>query len=129
MSPRGHLKISLVVTAVWALFWLLGWPDYYQQYSKRFMVIFVFALLPLFWIITFMILRSIRSRRIHKSIVLSFYFTVPFCVYDYLYCGIYLGNGLKFIIPYWYLSIYYIIPWLMVPFTAIWLEWKGKQVR
>jgi hypothetical protein len=122
MSPRSHIRISLIVTAVWVLFWLLGWPDYYQQYSTRWMVIFVIALIPLFWILIFRMLRSIKSKRIYKSIILSIYFTVPFFIYDYIYCGMYLGNGMKFLTKYWYLTIYYVIPWIMVPLTAVWME-------
>jgi hypothetical protein len=127
MNPRSHLQISLAVTAVWALFWLLGWPDYYQQYSTRFMVILDIALLPLFWILVFRMLRSIRSGRIRKSVILSAYFTVPFFVYDYMYCGIYLGNGLGFLSKYWYLTVYYMIPWIMVPLTAVWIDSRAKR--
>jgi hypothetical protein len=81
MNLRSHIKISFIVTAVWGLFWLLGWPDYYQQYSTRLMVIFVVILAPLFWILVIRMLRSINSGRIYKSIILSTYFTVPFFVY------------------------------------------------
>ena len=122
MNPRSHIRLGIIVTAVWALFWLLGWPDYYQQYSTRWMVIFVVILAPLFWILVIRMLRSIKSGRIYKSIILSTYFTVPFFVYDYVYCGFYLGNGMGFLHKYWYLTIYYIIPWIMVPLTAVWME-------
>jgi hypothetical protein len=33
MSTRSHLNYLVQATIVWAAFWLLGWPDYYQQYS------------------------------------------------------------------------------------------------
>lgn len=127
MSPRSHIRLAIFVTAVWILFWLLGWPDYYQQYSTRLMVIFVIVLAPLFWILVFRMLRSIRSGRIRKSVVLSAYFTVPFFVYDYIYCGIYLGNGLGFLPKYWYLTVYYLIPWIMVPLTAVWIGSRAKD--
>jgi hypothetical protein len=129
MSLRSHIRLGIVVTAVWALFWLLGWPDYYQQYSTRPMVIFVVILALLFWVLVIRMLRSIKSGRIHKSIILSIYFTVPFFAYDYVYCGIYLGNGMGFLIKYWYLTIYYIIPWIMVPLTAVWIESKRAADR
>ena len=128
MNLRSHIKISFIVAAVWGLFWLLGWPDYYQQYSTRGMVIFVIALLPLFWILIFRMLRSMKSKRIYKSIILTIYFTVPFFIYDYIYCGIYLGNGMKFLTKYWYLTSYYVIPWIMVPLTAVWIESRAKNM-
>jgi ABC-type uncharacterized transport system permease subunit len=127
MSLRNHIRLGIIVTAVWVLFWLLGWPDYYQQYSTRSMVIFVVVLLALFWILVIRILRSIQSERIYKSIILSIYFTVPFFVYDYVYCGFYSGNGIGFLHKYWYLTIYYIIPWILVPLTAVWIERKAKH--
>ena len=129
MNPRSHLRLGIIVTAVWGLFWLLGWPDYYQQYSTRRMVIFVVILAPLFWGLVIRMLRSIKSGRIYKSIILSTYFTVPFFVYDYVYCGLYLGNGMGFLHKYWYLTIYYIIPWIMVPLTAVWIESKRAVDR
>jgi len=129
MSPRSHIRLGFIVTAVWGLVWLLGWPEYYQQYSTRWMVIFVVILAPLFWILVIRMLRSIKSGRIYKSIILSTYFTVPFFVYDYMYCGLYLGNGMGFLHKYWYLTIYYIIPWIMVPLTAVWIEGKRAVDR
>jgi hypothetical protein len=127
MNPRSHLRLGIIVTVVWGLFLLLGWPDYYQQYSTRWMVLFVIALVPLFWILVFWMLRSIERKRVYKSVLLSIYFTVPFFIYDYIYCGIYLGNGMKFLTKYWYLTIYYVIPWIMVPFTAVWIENRAKD--
>jgi hypothetical protein len=129
MSLRSHIRLGIIVTAVWGLFWLLGWPDYYQQYSTRRMVIFVSILALLFWGLVIRMLRSIKNGRIYKSIILSIYFTVPFFVYDYIYCGFYLGNGIGFLRKYWYLTIYYIIPWIMVPLTAAWIESKRAADR
>lgn len=127
MKLRSHIKLGITVTAVWVLFLLLGWPDYYQQYSTRGMVIFVAILALLFWGLVVRILRSIESGRVYKSIILSIYFTVPFFVYDYIYCGIHLGNGIGFLYKYWYLTIYYIIPWIVVPLTAVWIDCRAKN--
>jgi hypothetical protein len=129
MTLRSHIRLGIIVTAVWGLFWLLGWPDYYQQYSTRWMVIFVAILALLFWGLVIRMLRSVKNGRIYKSIILSIYFTVPFFVYDYIYCGFYLGNGIGFLRKYWYLTIYYIIPWIMVPLTAVWMESKRAADR
>jgi len=129
MTLRSHIRLGIIVTAVWGLFWLLGWPDYYQQYSTRWMVIFVAILALLFWGLVIRMLRSVKNGRICKSILLSIYFTVPFFVYDYIYCGFYLGNGIGFLRKYWYLTIYYIIPWIMVPLTAVWMESKRAVDR
>jgi hypothetical protein len=122
MRPRSRIRLEVIVTAVWGRFWLLGWPDYHQQYSTRRMAVFVVIPAPLFWILAIRILRSINSGRIYKSILLSAYFTVPFFVYDDVYCGLYFGNGMGLPRKYWHLTIYCVIPWIAVPLTAVWME-------
>ena len=52
----------------------------------------------------------------------SFYFTVPLALYDWLYCGLYLGHGIEFVSRYWYLSVYYAIPWILLPLMALLLN-------
>jgi len=49
---------------------------------------------------------------------LSFYFTVPLMLLDYLYCGLYLGHGWHFVARYWYLTAFYIVPWVILIPTA-----------
>ncbi|WP_321418302.1 hypothetical protein [uncultured Desulfobacter sp.] len=45
MKPRKHLRLFSLVSIAWFLFWLAGLPDYYQQYSLKFMVFFDLAIL------------------------------------------------------------------------------------
>jgi hypothetical protein len=109
----------MLATVVWAAFWAIGWPSYYQQYSRRTMLLFSLALLV--GIIAFLprVFRPLRpARRIRVAWWMSFYFTVPLAAYDALYCGVHLGHGLAFVWKYWYLSVYYVIPWLVMPAVA-----------
>ena len=54
---------------------------------------------------------------------MSFYFTVPFALLDWIYCGVYLGHGAAFLRLYWYLTAFYFIPW------ALWLPMSlGRSV-
>jgi hypothetical protein len=53
---------------------------------------------------------------------IAFYFTVPLAFYDWLYCGIYLGYGIGFVSRFWYLSVYYAIPWVVLPVVALVLD-------
>ena len=123
MSSRGHLGIFLIATLVWAGFWLAGLPSYYQQYSTVFMVFFDTLVLIPIAAIAYVFLRRLRpERRLPVAFWLAFYFTVPLAVYDWLYCGLYLGHGSGFISRYWYLSVYYAIPWILLPLTALLLN-------
>jgi hypothetical protein len=117
MNLRKHLRLLGIVTAAWLLFWVAGLPDYYQQYSTQAMVVFDFAVLPPLWFATYWSVRKSRNR-FANSLWLAFYFTVPLFFYDYLFCGVYLRHGLAFLWDYWYLTVYYILPWLILPLTG-----------
>ena len=49
------------------------------------------------------------------SVWWAFYISVPLFIYDLLYCGLYLGHDIFFLSKYWYLSVYYILPWIIFP--------------
>jgi len=105
-----------MATIAWAAFWVIGLPSYYQQYSRTFMVWFDTILLVGIVAFLFRVIHRVRSsRRMTVARWIAFYFTVPLAAYDWLYCGVYLGHGWAFLWRYWYLTVYYVIPWLMVP--------------
>jgi hypothetical protein len=129
LTARNHLKAFLFGTAAWAVFFVGGLPDYYQQYSTGSMIAFdLLVLLPL-WAAAVLLLRWLEGdSQYAKAVVLAFYITVPLFAYDLLYCGVYLGHGLGFVARYWYLSVYYVVPWLILPPTGVWLD-RRAQVR
>lgn len=128
MRPRSHLRLLLIVTAAWFLFWLAGLPDYYRQYSTLTMVIFDILVLPPIWLAVYFSAKKARSgRALAVAWWLAFYITVPLFFYDLLYCGLYLGHGIGFVWDYWYLTVYYAIPWLIFPLTGWWLEKQRKS--
>ena len=123
MSSRGHIRIFVFATIVWAGFWLLGLPAYYQQYSNKAMIWYDALLLLPIAAVFFLLLRRVRpARRMTIALWYAFYFTVPLFVYDWLFCGVYLGYGLGFLSRYWYLTVYYAIPWVMLPILVLILE-------
>jgi len=130
MIVKLHLRILIYATIVWILFFLAGMPDYYLQYSTKSIILYEILLLIPFSVIIWFIFRPIKtSRRIKLSLWYSFYFTVPLSIYDYIYCGIYLGYGLRFIYVFWFLTVYYIIPWILFPLIAILLNKKTSNVK
>ncbi|MGB6995134.1 MAG: hypothetical protein WBG00_18060 [Thermoanaerobaculia bacterium] len=113
----------MIATVVWAGFWIAGLPSYYQQYSKLLMIWFdSLVLIPIAGIAYFVLRRVRPGKRLTIALWLAFYFTVPLAVYDWLYCGLYLGHGVQFISRYWYLSVYYAIPWVLLPLVAFFLK-------
>jgi hypothetical protein len=125
---RSHIRLFLVATSVWAGFLIGGLPSYYQQYSTTTMVIFdLVVLVPITGVVYF-VLRGVRGgRRLQVSAWIAFYFTVPLAIYDWLYCGVYLGHGMQFLTNFWYLSIYYVIPWVLLPTVALMLDRRSAR--
>jgi hypothetical protein len=104
-------------------FWAAGLPSYYQQYSNVLMVWFDSLVLIPIATIVYLVLRRLRpEKRLPVALWLAFYFTVPLALYDWLYCGLYLGHGIQFISRYWYLTVYYAIPWVLLPLVALLLN-------
>ena len=127
MSIRGHIGFLLIATVVWVGFWIAGLPSYYQQYSNLRMIWFdSLVLIPVTAIAYFFVKRLRPERRLTIALWLAFYFTVPLAVYDRLYCGLYLRHGVQFVSEYWYLTVYYAIPWFLLPLIALLLNRTGS---
>jgi hypothetical protein len=119
MSWSQHARLLVQAVIVWALFWLAGWPDYFQQYDTVLMAVGCTLLSALFGIAAVIVLARVRrERRMRRALWTSFYFTVPFALLDWLYCGVYLGLGASFLHSHWYLSVFYVSVWLQFPPTA-----------
>lgn len=126
MRAARHLRIFVAASAAWLLFWIAGLPDYYRQYSTRTMIAFDVLLLPAFAYLGHWFARSARrGRALPASLWLAFYVTVPLFFYDWAYCGWHLGRGLAFLSEYWYLTAYYIVPWVVFPLAA----WRVERRR
>jgi low temperature requirement protein LtrA len=119
VNGRKHLRLFIMATIVWAVFWVIGLPSYFQQYSSTFMLWFDGILLVGVIEFLFRVFRPVpSSRRMTLAWWIAFYFTVPLAAYDWLYCGVYLGHGWAFVWRYWYLTVYYVLPWFVVPGVA-----------
>ena len=129
MKKRYHVRLWILATAVWAGFLLGGLPDYYQQYSTDFMLGFVLLVLLPISLVLYFVLRSVAPRRrMSVALWIAFYFTVPLAAYDYLYCGLVLDRGMGFLWEFWYLTVYYVIPWLLAPAMAALVNVVAKDL-
>ena len=121
MTARNHINLLIQGIIVWAAFWVIGLPDYYQQYSQLAMGVgstMLSVAISLFAL--YSMLRGRPQARMSRAIWISFYYTVPLAILDTLYCGVYLGHGAAYFTKYWYLTVFYLTPWLTFPPTA-WL--------
>ena len=86
------------------------------------------VLIPITGVVYLVLRGEKRERRLRVSAWFAFYFTVPLAIYDWLYCGVYLGHGLQFLSRFWYLSVYYAIPWVVLPTVALMLNRRSARV-
>lgn len=128
MRLQNHFKLLAQSMLAWLGFWLLGLPDYYQQYSAAAVGIGVVILSVATSLLCLLILLRVSpKRRFVIAFWLSLYFTVPFAVLDTWYCGIYLGHGSSYLWTYWYLTVFYVSPWLTLLPTAALLQRFSRQ--
>ncbi len=127
MNIRTHVKFLSIVSLAWFLFWIAGLPDYYQQYSTTAMILFDLLALPPIW---FLVYRRAKlagpGRGLEVCLWLAFYISVPLFIYDLAYCGVYLGQSVAFLTKYWYLTVYYILPWILFPPMGLLMDKKNK---
>ena len=129
MRLRKHIRLLIIVTIAWFLFWIVGLPDYYQQYSKTFMVIFDLAILPPIWLIIYRSAKQSRpGRGLKVCLWWSFYISVPLFIYDLIYCGFYLGHSIDFLSKYWYITVYYFLPWVILPPTGWFVDKRRRLI-
>lgn len=130
MTPRKHLVLLLQAIGVWFVFWLIGLPAYYQQYATVTMAVASVLLSVAISLAAIVVLRGVRNEaRTSRAFWLSVYYTLPFAALDALYCGWYLGHGADFIGQYWYLSVFYVTPWLTFIPTAVLLRGQRTSAQ
>ena len=123
MTPKKHLDLLIQSIVIWTLFWLGGLPSYYQQYSQQTMGVACTILSVLISLAAMRILqRSALANRRARAFWCSVYYTVTFAVLDTLHCGWYLGHGAQYLSQYWYLTVFYVTPWLTFMPTEILLR-------
>lgn len=130
MALRTHIKLLLQAVGVWGAFWLGGLPSYYQQYSLVTVAVATILLSVAISLAAIFVLRRGRAEtRLARAFWICVYYTLPFAALDALYCGVYLGHGPGFLYKYWYLSIFYVTPWLTFIPTALLLGEEGAPRR
>ena len=113
MSSKKHFHLLLQSVLLWVAFWVLGLPHYYQQYSTQTLGVACTVLSALISLAALRILlRSKAQNRSARALWCSVYYTTTFIVLDSLYCGVYLGHGANYLSQYWYLTVFYVTPWL-----------------
>ena len=118
---QGHFYVLTVVTALWAWFLIFGLSsNYYQDWSLSSQLVFIVVMpaMVMVYLAPGMIKVFGKSRYKSSSLFSAFYFSVPFLVYDYAYLGMHEGHGLGYLVDYWYLSLFSLLPWFVFPIVG-----------
>jgi hypothetical protein len=120
VKPTKHLTLLASGIVAWVAFWVAGLPSYYQQYSAMALGVACTLLsVAISLLALFVLSRGRPGTRVTRSVWISCYFTVPFAILDTLYCGLHLGRGPAYLHEYWYLTVFYVTPWLTFVPTAL----------
>lgn len=131
MTIKKHFQLLAYSFVTWFSFYLLGLPEYYQQWYFWAKLL----ILPLVTVMYFPLTRYTLlkywddGRHLYNSCWLAFYLTVPLFIYDYLLLAVYKGLGIEFIFPYWYLSFFYYSFWLQFPYIGWRMELEKIYVN
>lgn len=128
MNFKQHAKLLIYSFLTWLTFYLLGLPDYYQRLPIAIKSLLVIAVTAIYFPMTKYTLRKFwdDKKYLKNARWLALYLTLPLFIYDYLLLGVYKGLGLKFVVPYWYLTFFYFSFWFQFPYVAWRME---KQTR
>lgn len=106
-----HMRLLLFVTLGWAMFVLVGWPNYYQHWSLNWLLYFCCTVYLFVGMYIYTRIKQYDGNRLTFGLWLAFYISVPLFCYDYLYINLILIQPFDLLNRFWFLSVFYIIPW------------------
>lgn len=120
MNALLHIKLLGYSFVTWLSFYLIGLPEYYQQWPLWAKVLIVVVVNVLYFPVTRYSLQKFWTdgRHFKNSLWLAFYLTLPLFVYDYLLLAVYKELGIGFVVPYWYLTFFYFSFWVQFPYIG-----------
>jgi len=113
-----HVYFFTMATTFWALYFLAGLPsDYFQTwpFGLQFALVLAAPTLALGAIGYLRFRRMERASALALARTMAFHFTAPLLFYDWLYLSEHRAVGRSFLQSHWYLSIFYLVPWAMLP--------------
>jgi len=120
VSATQHFKLTIYSFVTWLSFYLIGLPEYYQQWPLWAKLVILPGVTALYFPVTRYTLRRFWDDGEHEknALWLALYLTLPLFIYDYLLLAVYKGLGIGFVVPYWYLTFFYFSFWIQFPYIA-----------
>ena len=130
MTRKKHLQLLIYSFVTWLSFYLIGLPEYYQQWYLWAKVVIILVVTAMYFPITRYTLDHYWTDGNHlaNSCWLAFYLTIFLFIYDYLLLGWYKGLGIGFVVPYWYLTFFYFSFWIQFPIIGWWMKHRDASI-
>jgi hypothetical protein len=127
MTIKRHAQLLVYSFVTWLTFYLIGLPEYYQQWYDWAKLLILILVTALYFPITRYTLTQYwdDDRHIVNSCWLALYLTLPLFIYDYLLLAVYKDLGIQFVFPYWYLTFFYFSFWIQFPYIG----WRMERER
>ena len=126
---KHHLLIFCMATTMWT-FYLLGGlsSEYYQTWPfwKSLVVVNIIPSILLIPLGYYVLKHIVQHHYMRTSLIIAFYGSIPLVIYDILYIGLHLNKGLFFFKDYWYLTVFYFVPWVIFPLIALKIKNEDK---
>lgn len=117
---------------MWTAFLLGGLSsNYFLDWSAaaQLWLIVVLPTIALYLITRVRVCAMSSARALGVACLTAFYFTAPFLAYDWLYLGVHKGLGWSFLVSHWFLTSFYLTPWVTLPLLAVRPFARGSRVR
>jgi len=126
MSAKRHSQLLLYSFVTWLSFYLIGLPEYYQQWPFWAKLAILVLVTAIYFPVTSYTLKKYwrDGRHLRNSLWLALYLTLPLFVYDYVLLAIGWRLGIGFVVPFWYLTFFYFSFWIQFPLIGWWMERK-----
>jgi hypothetical protein len=117
-----HFYLLCVVTSLWSWFFLAGLStDYFQELSAiwQLLLVDVIPLVVMIFMAPGVVRLMSKENPALSGFISAFYFSVPFLVYDFIYLYSFKGEGITYLVKYWYLTGFSILPWFVFPVVGL----------
>lgn len=118
---KKHLFMLLVAVVAW---WLNWWEGSYSHHYLELalntklarLINIVLMLLPIIYLV--LKFHSSAAQYFKDAVFLALYLTFVFVLFDFFYFAISHGHGLRYLIDYWFVTVFYVIFWIEIPLVG-----------
>lgn len=122
MTFSKHWRLLSFASIGWALFVIIGWPSYYQDWSFNNLLYFCVAVYFAIGLTIYSIIKQYSGNRFELSLWVAFYITIPLVCYDYIYIAFFRAEPFELYNRFWFLSVFYVIPWFQAFLLYLFIE-------